>query len=211
MCQWRVIVSLCCLFVLSACVGGAGNKSAVSPSSHAAGGFGDSGTCIASHEWGGFKFNVELSKDGQNSLNVKVDMSETPWDVGVIEAWVEVDGNKILPSTSTAGAVVNHEASNVPAAVGASGMLLDSIRVRNVGTDNGRIGTAVTTTVGMLMAENEARARREQFDVATSRWSGVFDLSGAVDCEAKLWVRYWLPGEGVAGRRAVELGHCFCN
>ena len=207
---WGISVSLCALFILSACVGSGADKPAVGSSSQTSGPFTNAGTCMTSHEWAGFRFNVELSQGKQDSLHVKVDMSEASWDVGVVEAWLEAGGKKNLPTQASKGAVINNESSNVPSAVGASGMLFDSVRNRNVG-GNSKIGTAVTTTAGMVMAEGEAQARKQQFDAATSRWSGNFQLASSVDCGSKLWVRYWLPGEGVAGRRAIDIGHCFCE
>lgn len=166
-------------------------------------------TCMAKREWAGMKFNAVLSRDKNSRLNVSVDMSETPWSVGVVEAWLETGGKKILSSQSSAGAVVEHESSNTPAMVGVAGMIFDGVRNSSVGGKS-KIGTAIAGTTGIVMAEKEAQARRQKFDRSTTVWSGTFDLD-EVDCKAKLLVRYWLPETGVAGQRGVDVGHCFCS
>jgi hypothetical protein len=178
---------------LSACA--SGKKDAVIELSNVATGqLNLSGTCVATHQWGDYQFDAKLSQNKEGVLNVSVDMSETPWPVGVIDSWLEIGDRKILPSEESEGAVAEHKSSNVHAGVGA------------VGAVAGGIGA-----LGAVLSGARTAKRQKQFDPSTARWTGVFHPGTTVDCNAKLFVRYWLPNEGVKGRRAIDVRHCFCG
>ena len=70
--------------LLSAC---AVNKkeTAIELSNVATGQLNLSGTCVATHQWGDYQFDAKLSQNKEGALDVSVDMSETPWPVGVID------------------------------------------------------------------------------------------------------------------------------
>ncbi len=167
---------------------------AVELSNIATGQLSRSGACVATRQWGDFQFNTRLSQGEKGALDVSVDMSETPWPVGVMEIWLEMGERKILPSQKSGGADVKHEASNIPAAVGVGGVLL------------GGVGAA-----GAALDVRNNWARRKHFDASTARWTGVFYPGTTIDCNAKLAIRYWLPKEGVKGLRAIDVRHCFCG
>ena len=195
--------------VLSSCATGSGKPGGSELSTYN-GDILDSGSCVASRKWGEIYFDAELQRIADDKLSVKVDMSRTPWDVGVIDAWFESDDRKIMPLSSSEGALTEHESDNLPAASAAAGVFLDEVRNNNIGTTS-RIATVTGGAVGMVIAETRAQKRREQFDPKTTRWSGQFQAEMPVSCQTVLKVRYWLPAEGVKGRRGIKVGHCFCE
>jgi len=168
------------------------------------------GVCTSEHEWGGFMFDAELRQLDKGMLNVRIDMSRTKWDAGVVEVWLESGGQKILPLQASKGAITEHASSNLPAVIGASGIIFDDIRNRKVGKNNHAV-SAVTGGIALGMDVSNTEKRRRQFDSETAIWTGVFSVAAATDCSAKLWVRYWMPEGGLAGRRPVPVGHCFCR
>jgi hypothetical protein len=191
----KVFIPLMVMIVsLSAC---AVNKkdTAIELSNVATGELNRSGTCVATRQWGDFQFNAKLIQGEKGVLDVSVDMSETPWPVGVIDSWLEIGDRKILPSEESEGAISEHKSSTwVDPGVGAVGVVA------------GGIGA-----LGAVLSESKASKRRKQFDPSTARWTGVFHPGTTVDCNARLFVRYWLPNEGVKGRRAIDVRHCFCG
>jgi hypothetical protein len=190
----KVFIPLMVMIVsLSACATGK-KDTAIELSNVATGQLNRSGTCVATRQWGDFQFNAKLSQREKGALDVNVDMSETPWPVGVIDTWLEIGDRKILPSQASEGAAAGHKPSDLDVTVGA------------VGAAAGGIGA-----LGGVLAESKASKRRKLFDPSTARWTGVFHPGTTVDCNAKLFVRYWLPNEGVKGRRAIDVRHCFCG
>ena len=178
---------------LSACAAGK-KDTAIELSNVATGQLNLNGTCVATRQWGDFQFNAKLSQNKEGALDVIVDMSETPWPVGVIDTWLEMGDRKILPSEASKGAVSEFKPSDVDVGVGA------------VGAAAGGIGA-----LGGVLAESKASKRRKLFDPSTARWTGVFHPGTTVDCNAKLAVRFWTPREGVKGLRAIDVRHCFCG
>jgi len=208
-CNCSIIQLLILAMMLASCASLSGKKDEAALSTYN-GDILESGICEASRKWGEIYFDVELQRIEDGKLSVKVDMSRTPWDVGVIDAWFESDDRKIMPVSSSQGALTEHESDNLPATAGAAGVLLDEIRNNNIGTTS-RIATVAGGAVGMVLAERRAQKRREQFDPNSTRWSGQFQVEMPVSCQTVLKVRYWLPAEGVKGRRGVDVGHCFCK
>lgn len=191
----KVFIPLMLMAVsLSACAAGK-KDAAIELSNVATGQLNLSGTCVATHQWGDYQFNARLSQNKEGALDVSVDMSETPWPVGVIDTWLEIGDRKILPSEASAGAVSEFKSSTwADPAVGA------------VGAAAGGIGA-----LGAVLSESKASKRRKLFDPSTARWTGVFHPGTTVDCNAKLAVRFWTPREGVKGLRAIDVRHCFCG
>ncbi|NOR72695.1 MAG: hypothetical protein GQ467_02305 [Mariprofundaceae bacterium] len=179
---------------LSACAAGK-KDTAIELSNVATGQLNLNGTCVATRQWGDYQFSARLSQGEKGALDVSVDMSETPWPVGVIDTWLEMGNRKILPSETSEGAVAAHKSSTwADPAVGA------------VGAAAGGIGA-----LGAVLSESKASKRRKLFDPSTARWTGVFHPGTTVDCNAKLAVRFWTPREGVKGLRAINVRHCFCG
>jgi hypothetical protein len=178
---------------LSACAAGK-KDAAIELSNVATGQLNLSGTCVATHQWGDYQFDAKLSQNKEGALDVSVDMSETPWPVGVMDTWLEIGDRKILPSGASEGAAAEHKPSDVDVGVGA------------VGAVAGGIGA-----LGAVLAESKASKRRKLFDPSTARWTGVFHPGTTVDCNAKLAVRFWTPREGVKGLQAIDVRHCFCG
>lgn len=200
--RWKVL--LCCLLVvLASCAAG-------KQTGKAAGQGFNNGVCTSEYEWGGFIFDVELRQADKGMLNVRIDMSRTKWDSGVVEAWLQSGGKKILPVQASKGAVTEHASINIPAIIGGSGIIFDSIRNRKVG-GNSHTASAVTGGVALGVDVANTEIRKSQFDPETTVWTGLFPAQIAADCSANLWVRYWMPEGGLAGRRSVPVGHCFCR
>ncbi len=201
-------ISLCILLaLLTSCA--TGHHTETTSGVSAKQGF-QNGVCQSEHEWGGFEFDIELRRVEEGMLDVHVDMSRTKWDAGVVEAWLELGGEKVLPEQASKGAVTEHPSSNTPAAIAGAGLLFDQARNKTVGS-NSHVVSAVTAAVGVGMGVRNAEKRKKQFDLDTTDWSGLFYTGGHIDCSAKLWVRYWMPQGGLAGWRGVDVGHCFCQ
>jgi len=172
-------------------------------------GFND-GICKTEYEWGGFIFDTELRHAGKGLLNVRIDMSRTKWDTGVVKAWLESSGKKMLPVQASKGAITEHASSNVPAAIAASGIIFDNVRNRNVGGNTHAV-SAATEAVALGVDVTNTEKRKRQFDPETVVWTGLFHIGDDAGCATTLWVRYWMPEGGLAGHRPIHVGHCFCQ
>jgi len=202
---WKFLMY--CLFaLLTSCA--TGNTS--STISGAVSGQAIDGVCAVKGEWAGYNFDTELKRIDNNFLDVKIDMSRTRWDVGVVAASLEIKGKKIMPSQASAGAVTEHASNNIPAMIGASGVFFDRYRNRKVGNKR-QIATAATGASAAAWTIRETEKRKEQFDADTAIWAGLFETPAVATCDAQLWIRFWSPEGGVISRRSVDIGKCFCH
>jgi len=202
---WNIL-AYCLFFLLASCT--TANKA--SSISGIVSGQASDGVCEVKGEWAGYKFDTELKRIDNNFLDVKVDMSRTRWDVGVVAASLEIKGKKIMPSQASAGAVTEHASNNIPAMIGASGVLFDRYRNRKVGNKR-HIATAATGAAAGAWTIRETEKRQEQFDADTAIWAGLFETPAVAACDAQLWIRFWSPEGGVISRRSVDVGKCFCH
>jgi len=170
----------------------------------------DGGVCAVKGEWAGYKFDAELKYIDKNLLDVKIDMSRTRWNVGIVAANLEIKGNKFMPSKASAGAVTEHASDNIPALIGASGVLFDRYRNHKVGNKR-KIASTVTEAAAGVWSIRETEKRKEQFDSDTAIWTGLFEMTTVAACDAKLWIRFWSPEGGVTSRRSIDVGACFCS
>jgi len=172
------------------------------------------GVCTVEWEWGGFIFDVSADRT-PSAWTVHVDMNRSPWPVGIMDAWLVVDGKKVMPLSASAGAVARYADDNLPAAIGGAGMLFDTERNRRVyGCDaahpchhhDRHIGTNIGSSIGLAISVDRHQKRMQEFDPGSGSWEGLFASPQGHD--AKLWVHYWVPREGVKGRRAVDMKPC---
>ncbi|MDQ6969890.1 MAG: hypothetical protein Q9M16_05225 [Mariprofundus sp.] len=203
---WKILLYCCCA-LLAAC-SNANKPSAISGS--VSGQALQNGVCEVKGEWAGYQFDVELKRLNEQLLDVKIDMSATKWDVGVVAASLAINGKKLKPSRASAGAVTEHASNNIPAMVGAAGVLLDRYRNRKVGNKR-QIATAATGAAAVGWTIRETEKRKQQFDADTAIWAGLFEQTAVADCDAQLQIRFWSPETGVTSRRKVNVGKCFCN
>lgn len=203
---WRIL-PYCLLVLLASCAGG-GKPSAISSviSKPAL----NNGVCEVKGEWAGYLFDIEIKRIDKRFMDVKIDMSRTPWDVGVVSSSLDINGKKLLPSQATAGAVTEHASNNIPAMIGAAGILFDQYRNRKVGNQR-RIGTAATTAVAGGLMLRATEQRKQQFESDTALWAGLFATPESTDCHMQLSIRFWSPEAGVVGHRSVDVGKCFCQ
>ncbi len=201
------IVACCLLSLLAGCAN-ADKRSAIT--GEVSGQTLKGGVCEVKGEWAGYKFDSELRSLDKGFLDVKIDMSRTRWDVGVVEASLEMNGKRLLPSQASAGAVTEHASNNIPAMIGASGVLFDRYRNRKVGNKR-QIATAATGVAAGAWTIRETETRKQQFNPETAIWAGLFEIPAVTACDAQLWIRFWSPEGGVISRRSVDVGKCFCN